>query len=376
MANVFTAIAPQLYSAAQNVSNEPFGVVDSIMTDFADQGVAIGDTVKVPVAPKATTSSFTASMTPPTGTDATASAVTVQITAADKVSWNMTGEQLRSLQNAGNDREWVRQMIEQGMRALRNNMETAAWNAARVGASRAYGTAGTTPFATDLSALTNARKILKDNGAPLADLQFVCDTNAGLNLANLGIIQQAYQAGSDAERRSGQFGRQFGFRINESAAVTAVTKGTGASYVTSGATAVGTTDIALVTGTGTVLAGDVVTFAADTTNKYVVGTGVAAAGTISLNRPGAKVTIATANAMTIGNNFTANLAFERSAIVGVIRPPVIPANPTISQMAISDKFGMTYLLLEIAGYGMTTWELHVAYGFKAVQSEHIALVLG
>jgi hypothetical protein len=56
---------------------------------------------------------------------------------------------------------------------------------------------------------------------------------------------------------------------------------------------VGVTDIALVTGTGTVLAGDVVTFAADSNNKYVVGTGVAAPGTISLNAPGAQVVIAT-----------------------------------------------------------------------------------
>jgi hypothetical protein len=58
--------------------------------------------------------------------------------------------------------------------------------------------------------------------------------------------------------------------IKESGQITTVTKGTGASYVTSGSTAVGVTDIALVTGTGTVLPGDVVTFAADANNKYVV----------------------------------------------------------------------------------------------------------
>ena len=37
---------------------------------------------------------------------------------------------------------------------------------------------------------------------------------------------------------------------------------------------------------------------------------------------------------------------------------------------------MTYLLLQIAGYGMSTWELHLAGGFKVVQGEHVALVLG
>lgn len=376
MANTLTALAPVLYSAAQVVSQEPFGVISAIDARFDNKGVAVGDAVKVPVAPMRTAAAFTAAMTPTAGDDAIASAVSVSISNSSKVSWNLTGEQSTSLANGGNDNEWVRQMIMQGMRTLRNEAEAAAAVAIKQGASRAYGTAGTTPFASDLSALTNVRKILQDNGAPLADLQVVVDSAASLNLRNLGIIQQAYQAGSEDERRSGSLLRQFGFQIGESAGITTHTKGTGTSYVTSGSTAVRTTDIALVTGSGTVLAGDVVTFAADSVNKYVIGTGVAAAGTISLNRPGARVTIATANAMTIGNTYTANLAFERSAVVGIMRPPAMPANPTISQMMISDSFGMTYLLLDIAGYGMRTWELHLAYGFKAVQPEHIALVLG
>ena len=376
MANIFTALQPVLFSAAQEVSNEPFGVVSAINSTFNDKGVAKGDSVKVPVAPTRTASDFTPANVASTGTDATADSVTVTITASKKVDWNLTGEQILSLQNATSDKEWVRQMIAQGMRTLRNLAEVDAATAIKVGASRAVGTAGTTPFASDLSALTQARKVLRDNGAPLADLQCVTDTSANLNLLNLGIIQQAYQAGSDAERRSGMVGRQFGFQISDSAGISTHTKGTGASYATSGSTAVGGKDIALVTGTGTVLAGDVVTFAADTANKYVVGTGVSAPGTISLNRPGARVVIPTANALTVGNNYVPNLAFERSAVVGVMRPPVFPDNPTITKTLISDKFGMTYLLIQIAQYGQISWELHLAWGFKVVNPEHVALILG
>lgn len=376
MPNTLTALAPVLYSAAQVVSAEPFGVIDSIDARFDDKRVAAGDTVKVPVAPMRTVSSFSPAMTPTAGDDAVASSVSVGPLTFDKVSWHLTGEQELSLANGGNDLEWVRQMLAQGMRALRNKAEIAAATAIKQGASRAVGTAGTAPFATNLDVLAEARKVLQDNGAPLADLQFAMDTAAALNLRKLGIFQQAYAAGSDQERRTGQILPQFGFRITESAGIGLHTKGTGASYVTSGSTAAGVTDIALVTGTGTVLAGDVVTFAADTANKYVVGTGVSAPGTISLNRPGARVTIPTSNALTIGNNYTANLAFERSAVVGIMRAPMIPANPTINQMAISDERGMTYLLLDIAGYGMRTWELHLAHAFKAVQPEHIALVMG
>lgn len=377
MANTFTALQPVLYSAAQQVSNEPTGVLQAIDMRFDDKGVAIGDTVKVPVAPVATSATYTPAMTVTAGSDLVASSVSISITGNDVVSWHLTGEQMRSLDNGAESAEWVRQVVAQAMRKLRNNAEAAAVLAVKQGASRAYGTAGTTPFASDLSAMTNARKILQDNGAPLVDLQMVVDTSASLNLRNLGVTQNVYQAGSDAERRSGRLLQQFGFSIGESAQITTHTKGTGASYVTSGSTAAGVTDIALVTGTGTVLSGDVVTFAADTANKYVVGTGVAAPGTISLNRPGARVTIGTANALTVGNNYVPNMAFERTAVVGIMRPPIIPQGGAITQTtSITDSTGLTYLLVEAIGDGMITWRLHLAYGFKVVQPEHVALILG
>ena len=374
--NIFTALQPTLFSAAQEVSAEPFGVISAITSNFDDKGVAVGDLVTVPVAPIRAVKSFTPAMAMPTGDDATANAVQVQITNTDYVDWNMTGEQLLSLQNAASDKDWVRQMIAQGMRALRNKAELAACNAIKVGASRAVGTAGTNPFASDINIIADVRKVLFDNGAPMADLQLCIDSSAGTSARKLGIVQQAYQAGDDTERRTGDLLRQFGFAIRESAGIVQHVKGSGANYVTSGATAAGVQSIALVTGTGTVLAGDVAAFAADSTNKYVVGEGVAAPGTIKLNRPGARQVIPTANAMTLANSYTPNLAFERSSVVGIMRAPIIPANPIITQTLISDKFGMTYLLLQIAGYGMTTWQLHIAYGFKVVQSEHVALVLG
>lgn len=175
MANNLTAIARDLFSAAQKVSQEPVGVINAINMNFDNKGVAKGDKVKVPVAPSASATDFTPAMTTTAGTDATAQAVEVEITANKAVSWNLTGEQMRSLKNAESDKEWARQMIEQGMRALRNLAESDAAAAVKAGASRGFGTAGTTPFASDLTGLTNIRKILQDNGAPMADLNLIVD---------------------------------------------------------------------------------------------------------------------------------------------------------------------------------------------------------
>lgn len=374
MSNTLTPLAPTLFSAAKKVAAEPFGAVSAIDTRFDDKGVAKGDTVTVPVAPTRAAADFTPSNATSTGTDATATSIGVTISKSRKVTWNLTGEEIRSLENGTINQDWVNQLVMQGMRTLRNEAEVDAVTAIKQGGSRAYGTAGTTPFASDLTHLTNLRKILQDNGAPMADLQFVCDTAAGLNLRNLGVLQNAYQAGTDEERRSGRFLPQMGFTIRESAGISTHTKGTGTSYQLSAAAAVGDTTINVDTGSGTLLAGDIVTVAG-TSHKYVANTALSG-GAFTIGRPGLRAAEADNDAITIGNDYTPSLAFERNAVVGIMRPPLIPANPTINQMLISDQFGMTYLMLDIAQYGQRTWELHLAWGFKAVNSEFVAIGLG
>lgn len=384
MSNDLSSLRPVLFSAAQEVAQEPVAILNSINTSFDNKGVALGDSVKVPVAPAASVASWTASMTPTTGTDKVASEVSVQIQDFVSTSWHLTGEQQRSLQNGGSDQEWIRQLIAQGMRGIRNTMESAAASVIYKNASRAFGTAGTTPFGTNIDVIAEIRKGMKDNGAPMSDMSLVIDTSAGLNARKLSIIQQADQAGSDAERRSGEFLRQFGFAIKESAGIQAHTKGTGANYdIIAAGEAIGQTVLSLEGGnSGTILPGDIVTFAggAADTNKYMVTSGGtatgAAAGTITIGNPGLRIAKVDADEMTIGNSYTANLAFERAAVVGVVRPPVYTPNGNTSIMNISDQFGMTYMLVQTIGHGMVTWELIAGYGFKVVQSEYVFVLMG
>lgn len=382
MGNTLTALAPTLFSAAREVAQEPVGALDSINLSFDSKGVAIGDSVTVPIAPTASVGAFSPAMTKSAGTDKIAESTTVSIDNNNEVTWHLTGEQLRSLANAESNKDWVSQMIKQGMRALRNDAESKLCLAIYKGASRAYGTAGSTPFATTIDEIPNIYKILKDNGAPMADLQMIVDTNAGLNARKLAIIQQADHAGSDAERRSGNFLKQFGFAIKESAGIASHTKGTmtGLDTIAAGEI-IGQTTLSLEGGnSGTVLAGDIATFSNHSSVKYVINSGGtasgAAAGDIVIGKPGLRTAIVDATEMTIGDSYTANLAFERSAVVGVMRPPIIPASPIINQMLITDDRGLSYLLCETVGFGMTTWSLHLAYGFKVINQEFVVNLLG
>src|SRR5574344_2075759 len=118
MGNTLTNLQPTLYSVAQEVSAEPFGIVAGINTDFDDKGVAIGDKISVPVAPVRAGDTYSPTMNlnnGNTGADAIAGKVDVEITANRFTSFYLTGEQEKSLQNGGTDQEWFRQIIAQGM---------------------------------------------------------------------------------------------------------------------------------------------------------------------------------------------------------------------------------------------------------------------
>jgi hypothetical protein len=386
MANTLTALAPTLFDALGTVAGEPAGVLDSIDVRTSNLSINSDNSVTIPVAPVASTATYTPAMTTTAASDQTASSITITYTANLESGFNLTGEDIRSLENGGdNMREWVRQNTEQSMRALRNAAAAAASLAIKQGGSRAYGTAGTTPFASDLTPLTNARKILRDNGAPMTDLQCVVDSSSYLNLINLGVVQQSYMAGSDAERRSGAVGKQFGFSIREDGNIASHTKGTGTGYDIVGAgEAVGQTVLSLEGGSsGTILAGDIVTFSGGTTdaNKYCVVSGGtatgAASGTITIGNPGLKIVKVDADEMTIGNSYSPNFAFERNAVVGFMRAPYIPENSNIKTIPITDpKTGLSFTMCEITGDGMIKYRLHLAYGFKVIQSEYVVIILG
>lgn len=383
MANTLTSLAADIYKAADMVGRELVGVIPSCtINGNAVTRAAKGDTVRSFFTRTPTVNtSFAPAMTIPEGTDQTVDnkTLTVDTYASVQIPW--TGEEMKHVNNGSGFETIYGDQIKQAMRAISNTIESYIWNIAYKASSRAVGTAGTTPFASNHNTLAQVRQILVDNGCPATDGQitFVMNTLAGTNLRNLANLQKVNESGGSELLRQGTLLDLQGMMIKESAQIVQVTKGTGASYVTSGSTAVGVTDIALVTGTGTVLAGDVVTFAADATNKYVVGTGVAAPGTISLNAPGAQVVIATANALTVGNSYTPNVAFHRSAVELAIRPPAMPqgGDAATDSMTVQDPHsGLVFEIAAYKGYMKSMFEVRCLYGGKAWKPQHIATLMG
>ena len=379
MANTLTGLIPTIYEGLDVVSRELIGFIPAVTRDSVAEQAAVSQTVRSPIVPAMSGADITASNTSSTGSDRALTYTDVTLTKARKVSFHLTGEQQRSL--GSNNSVIARDSFAQAFRTLANEMESDLGDL-YVSASRAYGTAGTAPFGTaaDLSDFAQIHKILDDNGAPRMGRQLVLGTAAMANIrGKQSGLFKVNEAGTDDLLRNGMVARVMGFDIHDSNEVVAVTKGTGASYQSNNGSgySAGATTIALDTGSGTVLAGDVVTFAGDT-NKYVVGTALSG-GSMVLNNPGLKAALADNVAMTIGNSYTANMAFTRDAIVLATRTPAIPdeGDNADDRTYVTDPVsGLTFEIALYRQYRQVSYEVGIVWGVKAVKSNHMALLIG
>ena len=381
MANVLTDLAADIYKAADVVGRELVGFIPaSTINANGSERAAKGDVVRASFTREAAAVDVSESMTIPEGTDQTVDNKTLTISNARAVQIPYTGEDVLHLNNGIGFETVYGDQIAQAMRTLTNEMEQDLWEEAYTNSSRAFGTAGTTPFGSNFSEIAEIRQILVDNGMPQNDGQvsLVLNTLAGTNLRQLAQLQQANTAGGTDLLRQGILLDLQGLGIRESAQVGLHTKGTGTGYLLNDASsAIGDTVIATDTGSGTILAGDIVTFAG-TSDKYVVNTALAG-GSFTIGGTGLVAAEADNDAITVGNNYTANIAFHRRALELAVRAPAVPQGGDMADDAMTVQDPVSGLVFEVRvykGYRKTMIEVAASWGVKAWKSDFIATLVG
>lgn len=382
-----TGLIPTIYEAMDIVAREQVGFVRAVSQDFSAERAALNQTVRSPVVGAMAAENLTVDNVSASAPDQTISYVDMSITKARSVPFGITGEEAKSVSQSMATIN--RDRIAQCLRTLTNEVETDL-AALHIYASRAYGTYNATPFGTaaDLSDFANATKLLNVNGAPQSDRHMVLDHNAATNIrGKQSSLFKVNEAGSDALLRTGALGSVQNWMLHESEQVKqAVTAGTNNGSATTDATgyAVGTTSITMAdAGTGTIIAGDIITFAGDT-NKYLVVQGdsnvATGAGTLIIAEPGLRVAMSAATkTITTVAATNRSMFFHRSAIQLATRAPAMPEGGDAADdvMMLTDPVsGITYEFCIYRQKRQVRYEVNLAWGVKMVMPRYAGVLIG
>ena len=383
MSNSLTNLIPTIFAAKDIVLRELTGFIPAVTLDASGEAVAKDQTIRYPVVPALTPTSISPAATGPDPSATTQGSDTMSISKSYSATFYWEGEEQKGLGNLYGI--ILRDQFVQSMRALVNLVEIDLAALYKY-ASRAYGTAGTTPFdsTNKLIFMAQLYKILEDNGSPLGDLQLVINSTAGVALRSLVELWQANTAGDNELLRRGVLLDLMGFAVRESAGVRTHTAGgaTATAVDLTAGYAIGSTTIHADTQTGVMVAGDVIANikTGRDTSKYVVVTPLAAAeGDLVLANPGIRVAWVNNDLISTGASYTANLAFSKSAIHLLMRVPAMPEGGDAADdvTTITDEqTGISFMVAMYRQYHRIAYEVGLAWGVKAVKPEAMAILLG
>lgn len=375
--NVLTDLAADIYKAADTVGRELVGAIPSATVNSGTEQAAIGQTIRSHFTRQPQVVDIVPSMTIPEGNDQTIDNKTMELTKQRGVQIPWTGEDVKFVDGGSGFETVYGDQIAQAMRAIANEAEADLCGEIYKNASRSVGTPGTTPFDTSFDHVAELRQILVDNGMPTDGMStIILNTAAGTKLRNLAQLQKVNESGNDLLLRQGALLDLQGLMLKESHGVVNHVAGTGAAtYRVNGAAAKGAKSLDLDTGSGTIVAGDILTIG---NHNYVVAVALTG-GTVILNDPGLVEDIADNAVVTVGANRVANFAFHKSAAEIAFRAPATPPGGDEAEdvMFVQDPFsGLVFAIFVYKGYKKAMFEVSAVWGYRAWKDEFIADLAG
>ena len=377
--NNLTGLIPVLYAALQVVSRELVGIIPAATRYFGAEGVALGQSIRVPISPTKTPRTITPGQLPPVavGTDFGHSDMIISNNKAVEAS-AMTGDEELSLGSQLGT--MLQHEYEQAMRALVNDVERDLCAEAVQGALEAgnyIGIPGTVPFATSPHKdFAQAVKYLDDKGAPKFSRQAVINTSAAANLRSSEKLNSVAHSGTPDLLRQGVLDNLHGFAIRESAGLVLMSAGTAVSVTLSAAANPSDKMIAIDALTGTLNKGALITIGAE---RYVVKSDYAAGATQIAIGPEIIVAAASGATGTVTSSYLPSVMFTPDFVYSIVRPPTMPKGGDSARdvMNITDPIsGLTFQVALYPGYKKNIVEIGLAWGQKVINPMHGVALLG
>jgi hypothetical protein len=375
MANTIpSAMYSQAVRLIQEAMRAKAGVLVGVTLDTLPDGVAdtskVGDTVTVEIPPIITAGTVTPAITAPALPNNTYKSKDVTLATFSNAMFHFTGQEWAALERG---ELVVSRSIESAMEALLVPIRSGIFTVLKPGIQGyVKSTTGTSMFnATDglrnLSSVVGVldkQKCPRDRVAILANPEVV--EARGLQQFTSGL----YAPAASAARVYGEglIGRIFGLDVlqeDEVANIPAThTAGTGASYAVDGNHAAGATSILTKSGSGTVLAGDMITI---NNFDYVVKTGITAHGqSIVLPEPGLLEAASASATITVRDASSTHsirgYAICPRNVLFVNRTPRIRGEAGDPAIITDPVTGLRLKLAIYGGYHAAEWELSILWG--------------
>lgn len=376
MANTLTNLTPDLYTALDVVSRELVGMIPAVSRDSGVERAAKDQTVRSVVAPAASAQNIAYGQLQADDGDQTIGNKTITISKHKyyPIRWN--GEEQRAMNTGPGYRSILGYQFEQAMRVLVNEIE-ADLCGLYTKASRAVRPAGTNLFdAANYKDMAAAVKELNISGAPIDDRHLVLSNIAAGRFRGNANYVGANTAGQVDMLRQGVLLDHFGMQIRESNQIKNHTAGAGSGYLINNAPgyAIGDTALTVDTGTGTILAGDIITIG---NYDYVVQTALAA-NVVTIAAPGLREAVANNAEITLRTDAERNMVFSRNAIHLVTRVPSRPEEGDLASdvMVVQDpRSGLAFEVSMYKEYRRIKYEVAIAWGYEMIKPEHCILLV-
>lgn len=375
MANDLTVLMPRILARSLRVMREHCWMPRLVNSNFDNKATEKGKTIDVPISVAATVSDVTPGNTPPQAPDTTPTMVQVPLDQWKHSSFFLTDE---DMVNIDRSREFLPMQTQESVKALANHINQYLWGLyKRVGGF--VGTPGTTPFASSTQAAIDARRVLHEQLCPKSGRSGVVDFEAEAAMLALAAFQDVDKAGDRGVKMEGEVGRKFGIDWLSDDHVPQHTAGTSSGHQVNagGGLPAGTTVIPVDTGTGTILEGDVVTFAGHD-QTYAVEEALSGSSFTIVG--GLKDAVADNATVTVKASHRVNMVFHREAFAFAMRPlrdASRGADLGAQIMSMRDPQTGLVLRLEISRqYKQVMWDLDVLFGGKIVRPDFATRIAG
>lgn len=366
--NTLTAVVPQLLAQGLMALRQNAIMPLLVNRDYEDIAKEKGNSVDIPIPSAVTSVAVSPGPTPPANADQSPTSVNVALDQWYEAPFYLTDKEMREVMN-----DHIPMTASEAIKSLVNRVDSYIINTFYPGVYGYVGTAGVTPFTTDVSDATQARAKLMTQLAPQQDLRFVMDPAAEAKALELRAFHDMSFSGQAMGILQGQVGTKFGFNFAMDQNLGShTTTAAGTVLVDQADVDIGDTTVHFDGLTTAAAAGDIFTVSGDS-QTYVVTSASVLAGTDGdmTFAPAAAVAWANDAEVTFKASHAINLAFHRDAYAFASRPLADQdfTGGSIIQSATDPISGLSLRLEVSRQHKQTRWSFDMLYGGKLVRPE-------